>query len=279
MIRTGKFACGLTLVVLCIVVFGRSNAASVGTFGIEHVREFKVRPDGSFDVTCIDGEMEVRTQSDIQAGRVCTHIQRHTGLWTLAEGGIENGMRMCDINVDVLTGKEKVLSLQAGFAAPCGGEVTKTEDCSGLICNINLLETFYTMDFTVNGFMTLTRLSDGFSARFSGRGGIGTTNNTTRIATMNGVDDILQVSNDNGVTWLPVCDDGFGQEEAAVACRAMGFSGVQSYDVSVRVTGSDRFGLDDLFCSGNESNLFECRHSPWGSENCGNYEHVQLVCN
>ncbi len=274
--RAIKMILGFAMVAVGLT--GMSAVSSV-TPAMEHVRELKVRPDGSYDVTCIDGEMEVRTAQEIQAGRACTHIVRRSGVWNLMEGGIEDGMRMCDMNLDLLTGKNKVLSVAAGFAAPCGGEVVKTEDCNGLVCNVNLGETFYTMDFSTSGRMVLTRLRDGFRAVFRGANGIGETQARVRLQTLQGVPNILQATNDNGATWLSVCDDDFTQENAAVACRELGYAGVQNYDIGIEVPRDDVYGLDDIDCVGDEESLLDCRHNPWGAENCSSFEHVQLTCN
>ena len=42
------------------------------------------------------------------------------------------------------------------------------------------------------------------------------------------------------------------------------------------ITG--RFLLDNLDCTGEEENLAQCRHEPWGSDNCGQSEHVVVNC-
>jgi hypothetical protein len=280
MIRAFKTGAGAAMLALCVFAISKGYARSKGVDpGIEHAREMKVRPDGAFDVTCIDGETEVRTQAEVQAGRVCTHIVHRNGVWTLVEGGVDHGMRMCDMQIDLLTGKNKVLNISAGFAAPCGGEVVKTEECNGLVCNINIGEVFYSMDFTTSGRMELIRLKDGFRAVYKGEAGLGQTNARVRTTTLNGIDNILQASNDNGSTWLSVCDDEFSQEDAAVACREMGFSGVQNYDIAISVANDEIFGLDNVDCDGTEASIFDCRHQDWGVENCADYEHVQLTCN
>ncbi len=281
MIRALNISIGTALLALCVFVISNGNARSSSDPGIEYAREIKLRNDGSgnFDVVCIDGEVEIRTSADVQAGRVCQHIVRRNGVWTLIEGGIEGGMRMCDMNVDLLTGKNKVLTVAAGFAAPCSGEVIKTEDCNGLVCNVNLGEVFYSMDFSVSGRLELIRLKDGFRSVFKGEAGLGQTNSRVRTETIDGVDNILQASNDNGGAWMSVCDDDFTQENAAVACREMGFTSVQNFDIAISVPGDDAFGLDNVDCVGSESSLFECGHQDWGVENCSDYEHVQLTCN
>jgi hypothetical protein len=135
------------------------------------------------------------------------------------------------------------------------------------------------MDFSVSGRMELIRLKDGFRSVFKGEVGLGETNSRVRLQTVDDVDNILQASNDNGGTWLSVCDDDFSQENAAVACREMGFNGVQNFDIAITVNGDDVFGLDDLDCNGDEASIFDCTHQDWTIENCADYEHVQLTCN
>lgn len=77
-------------------------------------------------------------------------------------------------------------------------------------------------------------------------------------------------------SWRPICDDGFGQEEADVACRHLGFSGATSYST---ITGpTDEFWLDDVVCTGSESFLDQCSHLDWGSENCTAGETQAVVC-
>lgn len=246
--------------------------------GLDHAREIKVRPDGSFDVVCIDGEVEVRSAADVQAGIVCTHINVRVGRWALESGGIESGMRMCDIDMTHTTGKNKILKLEAGFVAPCASERVRSEDCNGLVCSVQLSETFYSFDFSVDGKLKVTRLKDGFSGIFRGSSGVGQISSRVRVARVGGVDNIVQASNDDGATWQSVCDDGFDQNEAQVACREMGRAGLVSVKGSVSVSGDENYGLDDLDCNGSESSLFDCRNSGWAVENCSAFEHVQLVC-
>ena len=38
------------------------------------------------------------------------------------------------------------------------------------------------------------------------------------------------------------------------------------------------FLLDNVVGNGTESNLHECKHNPWNTENCRNTEHVYVAC-
>lgn len=278
MILNSKIARILALIATLVFANSIGHAKSPMDPGLDHAREIKGRPDGSFDVVCIDGEVEVRTSADVQAGRVCTHINVRVGRWTLESGGIENGMRMCDIEMTHMTGKNKILNIQAGFAAPCSSERVRSEDCNGLVCSIQLNEIFYSFDFSVDGKLTMTRLKDGFTGVFRGDSGVGQVSSRVRLATLGGIDNILQASNDDGVTWLSVCDDGFDQKDAQVACRELGFTTASRFVSGVDVDNDEIYGFDDLDCTGSEASIFECRSPGWGRENCSALEHVQLYC-
>jgi len=75
-----------------------------------------------------------------------------------------------------------------------------------------------------------------------------------------------------------VCDHGWDQLDAAVACRALGFG------VGIARTGSaygqaasrDAFGLTDVACDGTEASLGECLHR--SGRKCGRDEVAGVVC-
>lgn len=74
----------------------------------------------------------------------------------------------------------------------------------------------------------------------------------------------------------PVCDDGFGMEEAQVACRQLGHQGATGYST---VTGNtDEFWLDDVVCTGTELRLDDCQHLAWGDDNCSSHETQAVTC-
>jgi len=42
--------------------------------------------------------------------------------------------------------------------------------------------------------------------------------------------------------------------------------------------GTGQIWLDDLDCTGYETDLGKCRHSDWGVHNCGHSEDVSITC-
>ena len=75
--------------------------------------------------------------------------------------------------------------------------------------------------------------------------------------------------------WGDVCDDGFGAEEGAVACRQLGYSGFAKRMVAPEY-GSAIFLMDDVVCTGSENRLIDCRYA--SEANCHWYEAVGLSC-
>ena len=93
--------------------------------------------------------------------------------------------------------------------------------------------------------------------------------------------------------WGTICDDYWGDEDADVACRQLGFAGGSVVEARRFNAGSTRragtfpagdedqpIWLDDLRCSGSESDLLECRHrrSETGHVGCRHYEDVGIRC-
>ncbi|XP_069137580.1 scavenger receptor cysteine-rich type 1 protein M130-like [Argopecten irradians] len=83
-------------------------------------------------------------------------------------------------------------------------------------------------------------------------------------------------------SWGSVCDDSFGDPEATVACRILGHRNVSNVDVSTAKygIGSGQIWLDDLSCSGTETDIGTChfRGNSWGSHNCHHSEDVSVDC-
>ncbi|CAG2194246.1 Neurotrypsin,Scavenger receptor cysteine-rich type 1 protein M130,Scavenger receptor cysteine-rich domain-containing group B protein,Soluble scavenger receptor cysteine-rich domain-containing protein SSC5D,Scavenger receptor cysteine-rich type 1 protein M160,Deleted in malignant brain tumors 1 protein [Mytilus edulis] len=79
--------------------------------------------------------------------------------------------------------------------------------------------------------------------------------------------------------WGSVCDDNFGQPDATVACRQLGFRCLS--DVQVYTEGgftTSKIWMDDVSCNGHESSLKSCSFGGWGTHNCGTGENVGIRC-
>lgn len=80
--------------------------------------------------------------------------------------------------------------------------------------------------------------------------------------------------------WGGVCDDEWDERDAAVVCRQLGFKGV------ARATHNSHFGaarhkhywMDNMYCSGEEKTLSDCRFEGWGSSDCTHAEAAGVIC-
>ncbi|XP_052786972.1 uncharacterized protein LOC128222141 [Mya arenaria] len=94
----------------------------------------------------------------------------------------------------------------------------------------------------------------------------------------NGVQGRLEVLK-YGV-WGTVCDDGFNDNAAKVACKMISskFTSYAYKDHAYYGPGTGAIWLDDLNCNGYESSLFNCPGVIIAINNCGHYEDVGIKC-
>jgi deleted-in-malignant-brain-tumors protein 1 len=94
----------------------------------------------------------------------------------------------------------------------------------------------------------------------------------------------FEIYDSTDMEWKGICDDGWGNFEADVACIQMGFSvgakrPIIGLSPSTTTTGPTDFLLDDVDCNRTEDELFECSHSGRGVHDCNiAFEHAGAQC-
>ncbi|XP_075913322.1 receptor-type tyrosine-protein phosphatase beta-like [Petromyzon marinus] len=79
--------------------------------------------------------------------------------------------------------------------------------------------------------------------------------------------------------WGTVCDDFWSSQDAQVVCHQLG-CGLNGVAISNAYfgEGSVPIFLDDVQCSGYETQLSDCSHRPWGIHNCFHSEDASVIC-
>ncbi|XP_076629433.1 uncharacterized protein LOC143345828 isoform X7 [Colletes latitarsis] len=79
--------------------------------------------------------------------------------------------------------------------------------------------------------------------------------------------------------WGTVCDDDFSNAAATVICRSLGYGGRAAVKKDGAFgSGEGPIWLDEVFCHGNETQLYRCGHNHWGKHNCNHDEDVGVIC-
>ena len=82
-----------------------------------------------------------------------------------------------------------------------------------------------------------------------------------------------------GGRWGTVCDNNWDMNDAVVVCRQLGYKyGIRALGKGSVLFGSGKIWLDNVNCTGSESNLTSCAHNGWGIHNCGHDEDAGVEC-
>ncbi|XP_075335012.1 uncharacterized protein marco isoform X2 [Odontesthes bonariensis] len=76
--------------------------------------------------------------------------------------------------------------------------------------------------------------------------------------------------------WGTICDDSFGITDGKVICKMLGFQSIVS--TFTATPGSGKIWLDEMRCTGTESDIFDCPHNGVGIHNCNHDEDAGVQC-
>ena len=79
-------------------------------------------------------------------------------------------------------------------------------------------------------------------------------------------------------TWGTVCDDGFTDAAASVVCHMLKYKHGGAYINNRYGAGSGLIWLDDVRCSGTETDIADCSHRDWNSHDCSHSQDVSVLC-
>ena len=79
--------------------------------------------------------------------------------------------------------------------------------------------------------------------------------------------------------WGRVCGNRWDENDGTVVCRQLGFTRAiaapERYEISL---GTGLTWLDDVNCTGKESQLGSCEHAGWILNNCYRYDDASVHC-
>ena len=79
--------------------------------------------------------------------------------------------------------------------------------------------------------------------------------------------------------WGTVCDDNWDLEDANVVCKSLGHhSAINATKEAYFGEGTRSILLDDLECTGSETNIAYCGHNGYKKHNCEHSEDAGVIC-
>ena len=77
--------------------------------------------------------------------------------------------------------------------------------------------------------------------------------------------------------WSTICDNGWDDNDAVVVCKQLGYSGGSAIGGAYFGEGTGSILLNNVNCTGNESNIFGCDNM-YRINNCEHNQDAGVIC-
>ncbi|KAJ8306645.1 hypothetical protein KUTeg_017190, partial [Tegillarca granosa] len=181
--------------------------------------------------------------------------------------GYSSGIGFSDANFGSGTGKILLDDVH------CTGSEADINDCSHRLWGQSNCDHSEDAGVQCSGALSTTSMSQSSFLPVS------TTDSPTIVRLVNGPDGAsgrVEVLHEG--RWGTVCDDGFRDSEAMVVCRMLGFQHGTPYSQATYGRGTGEIWIDEINCSGSETNIDQCGHYAWGTGDCDHSEDASVSC-